>query len=52
MIESLLVRNEFNEREALRMIDTCKGKETLSITLALDSNMKDEYELLFKKVAK
>ena len=52
IIEFLLVWNEFNKREILKLIDACRGKETLGVALALDGNMKDEYELLFKKVAK
>ena len=52
LIEFLLVQNEFNEREMLKLIDACEGKETLGIALALDSNMKDEEALLTIKVAK
>ena len=52
IIEFLSVWNEFNKRETLKLIDTCERKETLGIALAPDSNTKDKYELLFKKVAK
>ena len=48
--EVLQVRDEFDVRQPLQIIDPSMGKETLSIHIALDRNMKDQYLALEKKV--
>ena len=39
---SLDVRNEFNIRESLQLVDAHRGIETLGVYMALDGNMEDE----------
>ena len=50
--EVLQVRDEFDVRQTLQIIDPSIGKETLSIHIALDRYTKDQYLALEKKVKK
>ena len=48
--ESLLVKNEFEQRENLELVEASKGRDTLGIALAPDGNIEDEGKILKKKV--
>ena len=45
-------RNEYIERKIIQSIDTCKGKETLGVVIALDRNIVDCLVSLRRKVLK
>ena len=47
---SLDIRNEFNIREPLQLVDTYRSMEILGVCLALDRNMEDKKQKLKKKV--
>jgi hypothetical protein len=46
----LSICNEFKDQEVLELIEVNEGRDTLGIALALDRNMKDEINLLNKKI--
>ena len=49
---TLLVRNEFNMRENLHLIEANKGIETLGVFIALNRDMNNKITLLNKKIGK
>ena len=49
---NLLVKNEFNSRELLILVDAHKGIETLGVFMAPNENMSNELTTLNRKVSK
>ena len=49
---SLSVKNEFEQREKLILIDAHVGTKTLGVSIAPNGDVKDEFNALSKKVAK
>ena len=48
----LLVKNEFNKWERLRLIEPYKGIDILGMLLALDGSMSDKINYLIQKTTK
>ena len=49
---NILVRNEFDSRELLILVDVHKGKETLGVFMAPNRDMSNVLTALNRKVAK